>query len=220
MRGSTDVSTDLVGERLLQVVYGTEERARRFYDTQLLDHLNHAMREFVGRQEMMFVATADRGGNCDATFRAGPPGFVVVLNEGQLAWPEYRGNGVMAGLGNISTNRHAGLLFVDFQELIGLHVNGRATIVENGEMRDAYPWVDDAGRAPERWVRLDVDEAFIHCRKHIPRMVKVPRDRNWGTDNVRSKGGDYFDAARDRDPGAPPPAPDTGPRRWWHRLRI
>jgi uncharacterized protein len=61
-----------------------------------------------------------------------------VLDEKTLAYPEYRGNGVMSSLGNISENPHVGLLFVDFTDKIGLHVNGRARIVENDEfLRDA-----------------------------------------------------------------------------------
>jgi uncharacterized protein len=216
MAGSTEVGASVgsVGERLLQVAYGSGERARRFYETQLLDHLNDTMREFIARQEMMFLATADGDGHCDATFRAGPPGFVAVLDERQVAWPEYRGNGVLASLGNIATNAHAGLLFVDFEDSIGLHLNGRATIVEN----EAMPLPRDplAGRRAERWVRVEVDEAYIHCRKHIPRLVKVAHDRAWGTDNPRAKGGDYFNVARDRAQPAPPPEPPR--RRWWQRL--
>ncbi len=48
-----------VGERILQWKFGTQERATRFYSDQMLDHLNPAMIEFVGRQEIAFVATAD-----------------------------------------------------------------------------------------------------------------------------------------------------------------
>jgi uncharacterized protein len=128
MNGSARVEglAGSAGERLMQTAYGTEARAQRFYDTQLLDHLNETMRDFIGRQEMMFLSTADVDGRCDATFRAGPPGFVTVLNSRQVAWPEYRGNGVMASLGNIAVNGDGGRLFVDFfRDLIGLHVNGR-----------------------------------------------------------------------------------------------
>jgi len=219
-----------VGERLLQAAYGCDGRARRFYDTQLIHYLNADMRQFIGRQEMMFVATADGAGNCDATFRAGPPGFVAVLNEGQVAWPDYRGNGVMASLGNISENGHAGLLFIDFfRDLVGLHVNGRAAIVEDTVMRGAHPHLPVEtvkGRRAERWVRIDVDEAYIHCRKHIPLMTRVPRDRDWGTDSVRRKGGDFFNVGRPAGPAGPadePPEPAGPPpvtparRRWWHR---
>ncbi|MEJ3742290.1 pyridoxamine 5'-phosphate oxidase family protein [Actinomycetes bacterium KLBMP 9797] len=178
------------GEQLLQQRCDTTARADRFYAQQMLDHLNPRMREFVNRQEMMFVASADGGGECDCTFRAGPPGFVRVVESRVLAWPEYRGNGVMASLGNIVENGHVGLLFVDFvRDVIGLHVNGAATIVDDmpGLPVDPMP-----GRRPERWVRVDVHEAYIHCAKHIPRMIKVPRDRAWGTDDVRRKGGDFF----------------------------
>ncbi|MEV4619446.1 pyridoxamine 5'-phosphate oxidase family protein [Asanoa sp. NPDC049573] len=195
-----------VGERMLQQAYGTRERAQRFYDTQVVDRLSDTMTRFIGRQEMMFVSTADADGRCDSTFRAGPPGFVSVLNERQVAWPEYRGNGVMASLGNIAVNGNAGLLFVDFfEDLIGLHVNGRAEIVED------LPEIATDRRCV-RWVRVDVEEAYIHCRKHIPLLAKVPRDRSWGTDDARRKGGDYFEVRRR---AAAEPVPER--RRWWQR---
>jgi uncharacterized protein len=190
------------GEHELQRRYGTSQRAERFYRHQVLDRLNERMREFVARQEMMFVATADTGGECDCTFRAGPPGFVRVVDERRITWPEYRGNGVHASLGNISENAHVGVLFVDFlRDVIGLHVNGRAAVVEDAQMRH---WFGDLpsdpvpGRRAERWVLVHVDEAYIHCAKHIPRLAKVPRDRAWGTDDVRRKGGDFFGVAQDQ----------------------
>jgi predicted pyridoxine 5'-phosphate oxidase superfamily flavin-nucleotide-binding protein len=186
------------GERELQNTYGTQERAERFYDQQILDHLNAKMREFVARQEMLFVATSDRSGACDSSFRAGPPGFVQVLDGKNLAYPEYRGNGVMASLGNISENPNVGLLIIDFvQDVIGLHVNGTAQIVEDPAMRAAFPniSVDPApGRRPERWVWITVEEAYIHCSKHLPRLAKVSHTRHWGTDDVKRKGGDFFGA--------------------------
>jgi len=190
------------GERELQRRYGTVDRAERFYAQQVLDHLNEHMRDFVARQEMLFVATSDTRGECDCTFRAGPPGFVRVLDEQRVAWPEYRGNGVMASLGNITENGYVGLLFVDFfRDVIGLHVNGRAMIVEHDDMRLMLgdPPVDPVpGRRPERYVLVHIDEAYMHCAKHIPRLVKLPRDRAWGTDDVRRKGGDFFGAAKER----------------------
>jgi predicted pyridoxine 5'-phosphate oxidase superfamily flavin-nucleotide-binding protein len=188
------------GEHRLQEKYGTGDRAARFYDQQMLDRLNPGMREFVGRQELMFVSTAAESGDCDCTLRAGPPGFVQVLDDRRLAWPEYRGNGVMASLGNISENPHVGLLFVDFfRDVIGLHVNGTARIVEDAAMRVAYrdlPVDQVPGRRPERWVTVRVEEAYIHCAKHIPRLLKLPRERSWGTDDARRKGGNFFGVVR------------------------
>src|SRR4051794_18714689 len=96
------------GEHDLQQRYGTFKRAAAFYDKQMLDHLNPLMREYIAAQEMMFIATADTHGECDTSFRAGPAGFVRVLGERTVMYPEYRGNGVMASLGNIAENGTSG----------------------------------------------------------------------------------------------------------------
>jgi predicted pyridoxine 5'-phosphate oxidase superfamily flavin-nucleotide-binding protein len=184
------------GEHALQARYQTQDRARRFYRQQVLDRLNQRMVQFIGRQEMVWIATADAHGECDCSFRAGPPGFVQVLDDRTVRYPEYRGNGVMASLGNLAENPQVGMVFLDFdQERIGLHVNGAARIVEAA---------GDGGRAAprvERWVEVQVQEAYIHCRKHLPHLVKASGEgRAWGTDDARAKGGDYFGAACEAPP--------------------
>ncbi|ARF59607.1 pyridoxamine 5'-phosphate oxidase family protein [Streptomyces gilvosporeus] len=195
----------------MQQRLGTTRRADRFYEEQVLDHLNARMQEFVARQEMFFLATADRYGECDSTFRAGPPGFVRVLDERLLAYPEYRGNGVMASIGNISENPRLGILMIDFtRDRIGLHINGRARVVLDEEMRAAHPDlpVDPVpGRRAQLWVAVEIEEAYIHCAKHIPHLQKIPaRERGaraWGTDDFKRKGGDFFGAAAEAAERAP-----------------
>jgi len=46
-----------------------------------------------------------------------------------------------------------------------------------------------------QWVLVRVTEAYIHCSKHIPKLIPQSRVRHWGTDNPRYKGGDYFGIA-------------------------
>jgi uncharacterized protein len=210
------------GEHELQERYGTFKRAAAFYDKQMLDHISLLMREYLARQEMVFVATADAHGEADASFRAGPPGFVRVLDDRTLMYPEYKGNGVMASLGNISENGHVGLVFVDFfQTGVGLHVNGRASIVENTAVEAFGPmlarmagvehiWdeVADVKKRPERWVVVDVVEAYIHCSKHIPILAKLPGDAAKAPPS-----GDHFQVKNEARPWraeepAPAPVPE------------
>jgi uncharacterized protein len=186
------------GERMLQDQRGTRERADQFYQRQVLDHLNEKMRAFIGAQEWMFVATSDASGACDSTLRAGPAGFVAVLDDHRLAWPEYRGNGVMASRGNIIENPHVALLFLDFvHDQVGLHVNARAYLVEDCALRAEHPWlpVDCVpGRRPDQWVSAEVEEAYIHCSKHVPRLYRHPGERHHLTHRPAKKT-DYFGAA-------------------------
>jgi predicted pyridoxine 5'-phosphate oxidase superfamily flavin-nucleotide-binding protein len=216
MEGGATILPGSRGEHALQSRFKTRGRAYAFYDRQLLDHLNPLMREFIGQQEMMFIATADASGECDCSFRAGPPGFVRVLNERQLMYPEYRGNGVMASLGNMVDNPHIGLFFADFfGSTVGLHVNGTGAMVELEDLERTLGPADAAQcrqqstrRRCERWVMVTVEEAYIHCSKHIPALAKRDKKRHWGTDDPVLKAGDYFQAPADCEPQ---------PRRWLRR---
>ncbi|MEV7401927.1 pyridoxamine 5'-phosphate oxidase family protein [Streptomyces sp. NPDC091267] len=187
-------ATPSQGERLLQTHLGTSERAEAFYDRQVHPHLTAAMRDFINRQTMVFLSTADSRGHCDATFRAGPPGFVTVLDDQTLAYPEYRGNGVLASAGNITENPHIGLLFMDFtRDHIGLHVNGSAQLLGDQQLRSVHPWipVDPApGRHPVLWTVINLHEAYVHCSKNIPHLEPAPRPLRLA--RSRPKDAEYF----------------------------
>lgn len=194
------------GEKLLQEKYGTTKRATSFYENQMLNYLNQNMMDFISNQSMLFVSTSDLSGNCDASFRAGGIGFVKCVDSHTLIYPEYRGNGVMASLGNILENPHIGLMFIDFFEnSIGLHVNGVASIVENDQLADLdlpeqmMKTIEaEEGCKPERWVLIKVDEAYIHCSKHIPKFNRLDKEIMWGSDDERQKGGDFFKAKQSK----------------------
>ncbi|WP_054811525.1 pyridoxamine 5'-phosphate oxidase family protein [Nocardia arizonensis] len=193
------------GEHELQDRHGSRDRAERFYSEQMCDRLDSTMIEFIARMDMAFIATSDKHGECDTTFRAGTPGFVHVVDAHTIAYPEFRGNGVMASMGNILENPHIGILFIDFvRDLIGLHVNGSARVVEDAALRARVADLPrhSGGRTVGLWVVVGVEEAYIHCRKHIPHLVPAAREqRDWGTDSTRAKGGDYFGIKAQRQGG-------------------
>jgi uncharacterized protein len=201
------------GERFLQERLGTTQRAQQFYDRQVTSHLTPVMQQFIQRMEMAFIATSNGAGECDCSLRAGPAGFIKIVDERTIAYPDYRGNGVMASLGNMVENPHIGVFFADFtDDLIGLHVNGRASLVAPARMPEfslGLPESEPAGRRPVQWVMVHVTEAYIHCSKHIPKLVPESRVRHWGTDNPRHKGGDYFGVAAGKQATAACPPGDS-----------
>jgi truncated hemoglobin YjbI len=190
------------GEHYLQQKYDTRQRALRFYDKQVLNYLSPVMKDFITRQEILFIATSDKHGDCDCSFRFGKPGFVRTLNDNYLIYPEYRGNGVMASQGNIIENPHIGMILVDFfDSTVGLHVNGKAKVVEHAELlkfkndlpSDVIDEINHEGTLrPERWILVEIEEAYIHCSKHIPLLKKVEKNISWGTDDDGLKRSDYF----------------------------
>lgn len=190
------------GEHFLQRKYGSTQRALRFYDKQVLHYLSPVMKEFIARQEVLFIATSDKHGECDCSFRFGKPGFVRVLDDQYMVYPEYRGNGVLASQGNISENPHIGMIFVDFfASTVGLHVNGKAKILENDALlkfrkelpQEVIAEIHAEGSfRPERWIMVEIEEAYIHCSKHIPLLKKAEKAIAWGTDDDKLKRSDFF----------------------------
>src|SRR3990167_3547563 len=193
--------SDISGEQQAQEQFGTASRAAAFQANQVLDHLNGPMQQFIARQEMVFIATANTSGACDCSFRAGAPGFVAVLDEKTLAYPEYRGNGVLASVGNMLENPHIGMIFLDYyQTTMGLHVNGGAHVLTPSEM-EGMPHLPASilesmrtkgGRHPEAWILVTVEEAYVHCSKHVPLMKRLDKQIAWGSDDEFVKGGDFL----------------------------
>jgi hypothetical protein len=73
----------------------------------------------------------------DINHRGGMPGFVKILDETTLQFPDYKGNNFYNTFGNILSDNRIGLQFVEFETGTLLNIKGTAEIVEelnDGEM--------------------------------------------------------------------------------------
>lgn len=131
--------------------------------------LDERMQNFVRRQEMLFVATGEPDDGHDCTFVTGGAGFVRVLSVNRLAWPEFDDGSLSEAIADIDRDPRVSLLFVDFARgALGLHINGRAKVLDDDAMRRAYralnldPTLDlVADRRPTRWITVYVEQAYI-----------------------------------------------------------
>ena len=159
------------GSRALQDRFGTRRLADRL-DEKFLARgvIDAGDRAFIERMNMFFLATADADGRPDCSYKGGDPGFVRVLDERTLAFPNYDGNGMYRSLGNTLRNPHVGLLFVDFtaQRPARLRLNGTASIDDDDPLTATYP-------GAQLVVRVAVREVFPNCPRYIHRMALVER---------------------------------------------
>ncbi|MDQ7046059.1 MAG: pyridoxamine 5'-phosphate oxidase family protein [Sulfurimonas sp.] len=179
----------------MQEKFKTQNQAKDFYKRQMLDAIAPHMKTFIAEQRMVFISTSDKHGECDSSFRSGDFGFVRVINEKYLVYPEFKGNGVLASAGNISENPHIGMLFIDFFEnKVGLHVNGKAKIMNNQELllfidKEASDvQLTHSSQIISFWILVEVEEAYIHCSRNIP-LLKRNEDT---LQNEQSRPIDYF----------------------------
>jgi uncharacterized protein len=127
-----------------------------------IGHLDPHCRDFIARSPFFLLATANSAGDCDASPRGGPPGFVHVVDEHRLVVPEYPGNRRADSHRNLLENPRAAMLFAIPGLRETLRVAGRACITRDEGLLSGMG-VD--GRTPKLGIGLEVEEAFIHCAK-------------------------------------------------------
>ncbi len=96
--------------------------------------LTSAQRAWISQADTFFIASGHPGHGddpafgMDASHRGGDPGFVRVLDETRLVFPDYAGNNHFNTIGNLVLDPRAGLLFVDFATGSLLQLTVRTTI--------------------------------------------------------------------------------------------
>lgn len=99
------------------------------------DALSADDKDLVERADTFFIASASGGlgqdekHGVDMSHRGGEAGFVKVLNDGSILFPDFSGNNIYNTLGNIHANPQAGLLFIDFESRDILQLSGHAEMV-------------------------------------------------------------------------------------------
>src|ERR687886_706109 len=122
------------GNRRLQDAFDTRRLADRIDERLVRATFDGDDRAFIEARDMFFLATADAEGRPQCSYKGGDPGFVRVLDERTLAFPNYDGNGMYLSTGNTLVNPHVGLLFVDFENRKRMRVNGVASIDDSDEL--------------------------------------------------------------------------------------
>ena len=158
------------GPRRLQKEFDTERLAGRIEQRMVHEQITDEDRAFIERLDMFFLATADAAGRPNCSYRGGDPGFVRVLDERTLAFPNYDGNGMYLSMGNTLENAHVGLLFIDFEDQKRLRVNGTARIEPATSLEPAYPEAQFV-------VRVTVRQIFANCPRYIHKLKLVERSK-------------------------------------------
>jgi predicted pyridoxine 5'-phosphate oxidase superfamily flavin-nucleotide-binding protein len=158
------------GNRRLQDAFDTRRLADRLEEVKVREVIDAGDRAFIESLDMFFLATADAQGRPTCSYKGGDPGFVRVLDERTLAFPNYDGNGMYLSLGNTLANPEVGLLFVSFERRRRLRLQGTASIDAGDELLASWPEAQFV-------VRVHAREVFPNCPRYIHRYELVERSR-------------------------------------------
>lgn len=158
------------GNRHFQDRFDTRRLADRLEERIVRDFLDDGDKAFIGRMEMFFLATADESGFPNCSYKGGNRGFVRVMDDRMIAFPNYDGNGMYLSMGNLLHNPNVGLLFVDWENQWRLRYNGVASIAEDDPLMAEYP-------EAQFIVRVQARQIFPACPRYIHKMTIIERSR-------------------------------------------
>jgi|SRR5579872_1423609 len=161
------------GNRELQAQFGSSALADRLFEKTHRTSFTETDKEFVEGCPYFFLATADSKGRPDCSFKGGPPGFVRVVSPTLLVFPDYDGNGMFKSLGNIRTNPHVGLLFINMGDKPErLRINGTAELTFDDPVLATFP-------GGQLVVRVTPSHIFPNCPRYIPKMSLLEPSHFW-----------------------------------------
>jgi uncharacterized protein len=120
--------------------------------------LDRRQQAAIARADTFFIATFHPQGGADASHRGGRPGFVRVLDDRHLTFPDYVGNNMFNTLGNLDAYPQTGLLFVDFENGDVLQLAGRARLRWEPQRHvefEVTEAVESRGASPLRWALIE-----------------------------------------------------------------
>ena len=101
--------------------------------------------------------------------RGGPKGFLKVIDEGTVAFADFRGNKQYISTGNLMTDNRVALILVDYPRQLRLKILGRAEIFEGEQAKDWIGKVRDPDYKAivERVYVIRVEAFDWNCQQHI-----------------------------------------------------
>ena len=121
---------------------------------------------FIESRIVFFLATADADGRPTCNHKGGAPGFVRVVAQDELVFPDYDGNGMFLSIGNIAVNPTIGLLFIDFEKPKRLRVNGMASVSRDDPLMKHVV-------GAQLIVRVKAQAIFPNCPRYIPKIQLI-----------------------------------------------
>ena len=150
----------------------------------VLPHMTEYVQEFINNAPFAVMATSDAQGQSDASPKGGKPGFVRVIDDRHLLFPDVAGNKLFQSYQNVEVNPKIGLLFMIPGVNDTVRVNGNVTIVDKQELDRRnielalYEYDDNSKHI--QGLLIEVTESYPHC----PRAFKF--SKIWDAEEIKA----------------------------------
>jgi uncharacterized protein len=159
-----------------QEANGSGDHWRNFKGRNSFDRFTDAEKQFIAGRDSFYMATVSETGWPYVQHRGGPPGFLHVIDDKTLAFPDFRGNRQYISIGNAAANDRAALFMMDYPNRRRLKIYAHIEIrdLSNDPALAAALAMPDYKAKVERAVVLHLEGFNWNCPQHItPRFSEA-----------------------------------------------
>jgi predicted pyridoxine 5'-phosphate oxidase superfamily flavin-nucleotide-binding protein len=158
-----------------QAANGSRQMWERFKGHRTFDRFTENEVAFIEERDSFYMASVSESGWPYVQHRGGPPGFLKVLDDKTLAFPDFRGNLQYISVGNVAADDRVALIMVDYPN------RARLKILAHMEVRDLAADPELAARLALPGYKAKIERAFAlyletfdwNCPQHItPRYTE------------------------------------------------
>jgi len=167
------------GVKAAQAANGSAEYWAHFNGKKENSRLTTAEAEFMATRDSFYMASVSETGWPYVQHRGGPAGFLRVIDNKTLAFPDFRGNRQYISLGNVAANDRVALFLMDYAHRRRLKIYARIEVKDLA----ADPTLTEKLAMPgypakiERAFVLHVEAFSWNCPQHItPRFSEAEID--------------------------------------------
>jgi uncharacterized protein len=158
-----------------QAANGSRHIWENFKGHRTFDRFTANEAAFIAERDSFYMASVSESGWPYVQHRGGPAGFVKIVDEKTLAFPDFRGNLQYISLGNVAADDRVALIMVDYPN------RSRLKILAHMEARDLAGDPELAAKLTLPGYKAKVERAFVlhletfdwNCPQHItPRYTE------------------------------------------------
>ena len=153
-------------QRKLQAENGNEKLAMAVVHAIVRDDLEDIHIDYINSRDYFFLSTVTAEGEPTVSYKGGDVGFVRVVGENRIVFPNYDGNGMWLSMGNIDEAAKVGLLFIDFETPWRIRVQGDATLSTDPDLMAMFPGCNMV-------VDIAVTRVFQNCARYIHKHKRI-----------------------------------------------
>ncbi|MFT7570814.1 MAG: putative pyridoxine 5'-phosphate oxidase superfamily flavin-nucleotide-binding protein [Paracoccaceae bacterium] len=126
---------------------------------------------FIGVRDSFYMATVSETGWPYVQHRGGPAGFVRLIDEKTLGFPDFSGNRQFVSIGNLQADDRVSLFFMDYPNKARLKLLGRVRTTDDPDILQSLS-LEGYSSKIERGFLIDVSAFDWNCPQHItPRFT-------------------------------------------------